>query len=335
MRPNVSRDVSIFFAGVAIFIGGEAVFEGITGINIWEKIFAPMDDLVKQGRGLRFGLSRASGPTRYSIFLGIVLMLLTPWCISLIGRHDRKWVRVFGVIALLSCIAGIVATVSRGPLLGMVLAGAVSITIVWPWTFKWFAGTAMVGLLLVVTFWEQVISLVESTQTTNQVRVQVVEVDGEYEAFSGSRNRLLVWEIYGPLVLKGGPLGYGTEAVSSFPPNIPGLPTSAKARATLGIVDNSYLLIGLRFGWIGIGLFLALLGGSIVTAIQLRRSAGLILYPDGPAFLTAMASILVGVAFEIMTVFSSYDFMFWILFHCGIVAGLASLRRDMVRGLAV
>ncbi len=137
------------------------------------------------------------------------------------------------------------------------------------------------------------------------------------------------------MVLKGGPLGYGTDAVSSFPPNIPGLPTSAKARATLGIVDNSYLLIGLRFGWIGIGLFLALLGGSIVTAIQLRRSAGLILYPDGPAFLTAMASILVGVAFEIMTVFSSYDFMFWILFHFGIVAGLASLRRDMVRGLAV
>ncbi len=64
------------------------------------------------------------------------------------------------------------------------------------------------------------IALVESTQTTSQVRVQVVEVDGEYEAFSGSRNRLLVWEVYGPLVLKGGPLGFGTEAVSSFPPNI-------------------------------------------------------------------------------------------------------------------
>ncbi len=69
-----------------------------------------------------------------------------------------------------------------------------------------------------------------------------------------------------------------------------------------------------------------------MTAIQLRRSAGLILYPDGPAFLTALASILVGVAFEIMTVFSSYDFMFWILFHCGVVAGLASLRHDMLRG---
>ncbi len=40
MRPNVSRDVSIFFAGVATFIGVEAVFEGITGINVWEKILA-------------------------------------------------------------------------------------------------------------------------------------------------------------------------------------------------------------------------------------------------------------------------------------------------------
>ncbi len=153
----------------------------------------------------------------------------------------------------MSCIAGIVATVSRGPLLGMLLAAVVSIIIVWPWTFKWFAGLTTFVLIIVFTFWEQTIAWVESTQTTSQVRVQVVEVDGEYEAFSGSRNRLLVWQIYGPLVLKGGPLGYGTEAVSSFPPNIPGLPTSAKARETLGIVDNSYLLIGLRFGWIGLG----------------------------------------------------------------------------------
>ncbi len=77
---------------------------------------------------------------------------------------------------------------------------------------------------------------------------------------------------------------------------------------------------------------MSLLGGAILTAIQLRRYAGLLLYPDGPAFLIALASILVGVAFEIMTVFSSYDFMFWILFHCGIVAGLASLRKDVLRG---
>lgn len=101
---------------------------------------------------------------------------------------------------------------------------------------------------------------------------------------------------------------------------------------TLGIVENSYLLIGLRFGWIGLTLFVLLIGGSIVSAIRLRRSAGMILYPDGPAFLTAMASILVGVAFVMLTVFSSFDFMFWVYFHCGVVAGLASLRESMLRG---
>jgi len=67
-------------------------------------------------------------------------------------------------------------------------------------------------------------------------------------------------------------------------------------------------------------------------AIRLRRSAGMILYPDGPAFLTALASCLIGVSFVMLTVFSSFDFMFWVYFHCGIVAGLASLRDSMLNG---
>ncbi len=61
MRPNVTRDAAIYFAVAATIIGLEAIFEGVTGINVWEKVFAPMDDLVKQGRGVRFGLIRASG----------------------------------------------------------------------------------------------------------------------------------------------------------------------------------------------------------------------------------------------------------------------------------
>jgi hypothetical protein len=333
MRSGVLRYASPVFVASGIVLCAGVAFESLSGVNLWEWLFAPTDDLVSRSRGLRYDLLyRAAGPTRHPIFLGIVCMLLVPWCVALLARKEPVWQRWLGGAGLAAAFLGVCATVSRGPLLALVASALVAIPIAWPQATKWFLGIGGVVGIVAALSWGQLLAWVESTESSDQVRSRVIEVEGRADVYTGTRNRLWVWEIYAPLVVKGGPLGFGTDAVSSFPPNIPGLPANKKARQLLGIVDNSYLLIGLRYGWIGLGLFMSLLGGTIFTAIQLRRSAGMILYPDGPAFLTAMASILVGVALEMLTVFSSYDFMFWVLFHCGVVAGLASLRKDMVRG---
>jgi len=332
MRPGVIGDVARWFVGASIIVSVGSISEAFTGWNAWEWFFAPVDDLVSRNRGLRYDLLyRAAGPTRHPIFLGILLMLLVPWSLYMFFRLERPAEKLLGAFGLAGAALGVFSTLSRGPGLGLAIALIAASMIAFPKSVKWIATSCGLTVLVTVLFWNQAISLIESTESI-RVRSRVISVKDEQTVYSGTRNRLWVWEIYAPLVVKGGPLGFGTEAVSSFPPNIPGLPASAKARETLGIVDNSYLLTGLRFGWIGLTLFVLLIGGSIVTAIRLRRSAGMILYPDGPAFLTAMASILVGVAFVMLTVFSSFDFMFWVYFHCGVVAGLASLRDSMLRG---
>ena len=332
MRRSSLRAVAPYFCISGAVISMSAFFECLVGQNLWEFFFAPVDDLVSRIRTPRYGIAhRAAGPTRHPIFLAVTLLLLIPWSVCLACRADCRFYRFLGLFGVFSCVLGIASTVSRGPLIASGLSFIVFCTIAKPYLVKWFFLFIACILIVLTSFWTQFTFLVSLTDPAD-VKNRIIIVEDKSVVYSGTLNRLWVWKIYWPLVIKGGPLGFGTEAVSSFPPNIPGLPASAKARETLGIVDNSYLLTGLRFGWIGLSLFLILIFGSIVMAIRLRRSAGMILYPDGPAFLTALASCLIGVSFVMLTVFSSFDFMFWVYFHCGIVAGLASLRDSMLNG---
>lgn len=321
-----------WFAVSLIILGIGALVESYSGINPWEILFTPVDDLVQRSREPRYGLLyRAAGPTRHPIFLAILLLLLVPWTIALIERGTSRWAQAMGGCALVMALLGMLATVSRGPLIGLAMAASTAICIRWPKVRPGFLLTAVIILAASFFYGSEMVTWMEKTDARGS-RGKLVDVDDEAVVYSNTRNRLLVWKIYGPLVIRGGFFGYGTDAVSSFPPNIPGLPKSARAAETLGIVDNSYLLIGLRFGWVGVALFSLLLGGSIATALSHRRAAGLMFYPYGAAFLTALASILVGVALEIATVFFSYEFAYWLLFHCGVVAGLASLRQRLLGG---
>jgi len=331
MRGNSIPNVSLWFCSAGLVVSAGTIIESVYGYNIWEWLFMPTDDLVIRNRSPRYDvLYRAAGPTRHPIFLGVIFTLILPWAFPFIFRQGRYKTTFFGVVVFMFLFIGIVFTVSRGPLFGLIIAVVSSICIRWPRCIKYIALVGVFAAGNIVLYWPQFIELIESTESTSQ-RSSVITLGEDNITYSGTRNRILVWDIYLPLVGKGGAIGFGTEAVSTFPPNIPGLPASAKARDILGIVDNSYLLTGLRFGWIGLSLFLLLIFGSIVTAIRLRRSAGMILYPDGPAFLTALASCLIGVSFVMLTVFSSFDFMFWVYFHCGVVAGLASLRDSMLK----
>ena len=46
------------------------------------------------------------------------------------------------------------------------------------------------------------------------------KINGNLEVYDASSNRFFVAEIYGPLAVKGGPLGYGTKDTDSFPPHV-------------------------------------------------------------------------------------------------------------------
>lgn len=319
-----------WFVSVAAVIAFAAVFESVFDINLWETLFTEVDDLVKRVSGKRYNLAyRAIGPTRHPIFLGVLFLLLAPWSIVCLESTSSRSVRASAIAAAFLSVLGILATVSRGPLLALVPAIGFAVAIHYRWTRWIVCGFAVVLASVVVLHWDQALDLV--AHNINENRKQIVEVNGEEKVYDAARNRIYVYEIYGPFVVEGGPLGYGTRQSAGFPPGIPGIPSHVRNHDQLRLVDNSFLLIGLRFGWVGVFLLAGLFSSAIVTALSLRRTASTFLQPAGPLSVTAFSASMLAVALEVSTVFFSYDFAFWVLFHCGLISGLASYSKSRLR----
>ncbi len=336
LHRDALSELSPWFVGVGAFLACAACLEACLGINFWESLFTKVDGEVLRSSGKRFGIYRAIAATRHPLFLGTAFLLLIPWAMSLIDSSSNNPKRRHaGVLGLVAILIGLVATVSRGPLVGLICGGVFLLTIK-SRVARWMALVlVLVGAVLVVASHDEILQFVDiSTKGEDRPIGWIVDVNGEARHFTGPRNRLLILELYGPIVLRGGAFGYGTENSSGFPPkNIPGLPNDIKAREQLGIVDNSYLNMGLRFGCVGFALLVALLMITTATALRLTRVAGTYFYPNGPATLFAFAAIVVAYAVEIGTVFFHYDHRFLLLFTVGVIAGLQSQYRILRRGL--
>ena len=319
MHRDALAQLAPWFAGVGALVGLAAVAESLSGLNLWETFFVEVDDLVQTHRAKRFDLAyRALGPTRHPIFLAIVLMTVIPWAIGWRESGENRSQKVLASLAIIAIVLGMIATLSRGPVLAALL-GVAFATAVYSRIARYALITlSVVGAVVAYSKADAIMQWLDQTEG----RKAVVVVDNEERVYSGSRNRLFVLEIYGPLIPRGGVFGYGTEKVSSFPPNIPGLPTEASSRERLGIVDNSFILVGLRLGLVGMGILFALFLAAIVGCLSLNRIASTYFFPVGSQFIIAMAATLFALGTEITTVFFSYDFAFWILLLFGIVSGM-------------
>ncbi len=327
LHQQALQQLSPWFVGVGSFLAVAACLEALLGLNLWETLFTAADNEVLRSMGTRFGFYRAIAATRHPLFLGTIFMLLIPWAISLIdssSNHPNR--RIAGIVGLISLLIGLIATVSRGPLLGLFCGGLFVLAIkhrIVRWTVLVLV---LVGGILIAMRQDDMLQLVDiSTKGEYRPKGWIVEFDGEARHYTGARNRLLILELYGPIVLRGGALGYGTENSSGFPPkNIPGLPKDPEVRELLGDIDNSYLNMGLRFGCVGIALLIVLLVSTVTSAIRMTRIAGTYFYPNGPSTLFAFAAVVVAYAVEIGTVFFHYDHRFFFLLTIGVIAGLQS-----------
>jgi len=319
------------FALVGLIVGLAATFESLTGINFWEAIFIDAGDEVKRPVGKRFGLFfRAHGPFQHPIFLGIVMLLIAPWSAMTLAISKSRWEATLGILGLIGSVMGVMASVSRGPILAVLIAVVCGLCIWHRYVRYGVAVALLLGIGLVIAFPQAVIDLADATENS-ELRGKPVEIDGEVEVYTGTRARIFVWRVYGPLVLRGGLLGFGNEAASTFPPNIPGLPPEVKTREILGYVDNSYLLTGLRFGIIGCTFFSLLVVTSILISFGLMRNGAALFFPQERFVFLAFSATMIAVSLEILTVFSSYDFMFWLLLTIGSIAGMQSAVRVAMR----
>ncbi len=126
-------------------------------------------------------------------------------------------------------------------------------------------------------------------------------------------SRLLLLKNYNQALKSAGLTGYGMQATERFPPNIPHVPFDNVTRKQLPIIDNSYVLLTLRGGWIESLAFVLLHLIGVCQFLLVGRLSGPL-----SRFGYHMAATILGHAFVVFTVYPDYDFMFIFLWTIGV-----------------
>ncbi len=312
------RKIAPWAIAVLAILAAGAVCEVLTGINLWEMFFAKNADDYVPKMGRRFGLTRATGPAINPIFFAMMLFLLLPWPAVTFSQVDRRGGKWWGMLAAFIGVCGILATISRGPLMGLMVSAGIVCMIRIPRT-RWLGAALAAAAIACVLIWPtEIVELTRTGIKDHTKKATSVELDGEDIEYSGTLTRLLLFRAYARPLRYAGFLGYGTEACSGFPPNIPHLPESSEAILLMRHVDNAYVLMGLRFGWLGILTFALLPVVTIWTAIVLAR------LPRLTSVCSWLAGVIGGSALVLLTVYLASDFGSMTLWTCGLVSGLAT-----------
>lgn len=306
--------------GVLVALAVSSIFESVVRVNPFELVFGARPEELAKRDAMRLGFKRAYGPVTHPIYFGMLMTVLFPWLFhwwqnrSVAGRKGEALAVIF------VCSAGVVGTVSRSPVLSILL-GAVAVACVLSRWVRWPVGVVTVCCLaLLAVFPNEVIDNV-SRLTGGGHQIRLIEVDGKVAEYSSSRSRLLLLEVYRDAILKAGPFGFGTVAVTDFPPKIPYLEGRAELATRMKIVDNAYVLTSLRLGLVGCT--------ALVLFFVCAIATGYSLYSDRPDQLFPLAAccyLATMACFSLMMVWMCYDFGMALLWMVGILSGLASGR---------
>jgi hypothetical protein len=314
------KGIATWVVGGLLFLGLMSCFESLTNINPFELIFGPRPTELAPRNAARWGLKRAFGPTTHPIFLGMMITILMPWLACLWQSFESRRTRGLAVLVGVFALAGTALTGSRTPVL-TVLASSILVLALRMRILRWPLGISLgLAISFFAAFPNEVTTKV-SEWTGGVEKDRLIEVDGRAVITSSSRTRIHVFRVYSEALIKAGPFGYGSDVTSGFPLRIPNMEGSFKSANLFKTVDNGYILLTLRFGWVG-GIFLVILFlTAIGTGFSLYSSEQDKLFPG------AVACTLVVVAcFSLLLVFMHYDFGFPLLWTFGILSGLASLR---------
>ena len=302
-----------------------AIVEATCHVNLFEEVVGKRPWDHTPHHQMRWGIKRAYGTTMHPIFFGTVQLLLFPWSLYAASRAFRHrspgWWRVLPVVSAL----GIVSAASRAPVLAMAIAplvGAVLYLDRWRKTLA-FGGVA-VAVLAGIYHTSVIDGLDQWDQWGKKKRWStMVEIDGEKKEYNSTLHRIRILEIYRPAMARAGVLGFGTTATTNFPLNLPLGPQDVKTLKRVWTIENSYVLMLLRFGYMGVFCF-AMLGIATVGTfgwMSLRPQT------QGRVFLAGAAGTIAGYLLVIATVWNSHDFSFWYLWTAGAGAGLLAHRR--------
>ena len=306
--------------GVLLLVGVSACFESLTKVNPFEFVFGNRPTELASRNATRFDLKRAFGPTTHPIFSGMMIAILMPWLVCMWQSFESRRMRGFTVFAGAIAFAGAWMTGSRTSWLTILVAAALALALRFK-VLRWPLGLSMAIAIGGFAAFPYEVTDAISRWTGGGDKQRLIEIDGETVVTSSSRSRLHVFGIYSEALIKGGPFGYGSQATTGFPPRIPGMEGTFKSANLPEMVDNGYILLTLRFGWVGCACLVILFLTAISTGLSLHFEHSDHLFPG------VVACLLVVVAgFSLLLVFMSYDFGLPLLWTIGVLSGLASAR---------
>lgn len=308
-------------AGVAIVLGGVAIFEALSGFNPYEIVFGerPFEGVPRNA--MRWGFRRAYGICLHPLYNGVLLCWLSGWLLypawrSLNRLSHNLWLLVAGI-----GLCAPIATGSRGPFLAVSIVFLAS---AFCYFAKWRLRMTILTLALgfgSAIFQEPIFNAFDhwSGETTQGRQLKKIELNDEVERFSSARARLTLFKIFWTPLTRAGLLGYGTESVSTFPPNVPTGSDEVEAMRDIWSVDNTYILLTLRFGYLGLLSFL-LLGGT--SLFQLVRVKDFDPNSSVAVFVASLFGSICALLVLIFTVWMPAEFGFPLIWSLGVSSGL-------------
>lgn len=312
-------EIARWVPAVLIVLGVASVVEAVTRVNPFELVFGerPLEGFPRTAS--RLGYKRAYGTVLHPIFYGMLMLILLPWLSVLMTRERTARERSLSIIALVVTAAGITGTVSRIPWLGMLAGSAILMAFCYRW-LRWPVALSAAGSILCLVLLPNETADALSRWTGGGDTKSPVAIDGKLVEYTSTRSRLLIVPAYRDALRTARVTGYGTALTTGFPPRIPYLQTDTNSAQRLKNVDNAYVLLTLRFGWLGLAALTALLATGLGTAISLYRDR-----PD-QKILASLTALLMVVLPALTMTWMSYDFGFELLWTLGVLSGLSSAR---------
>lgn len=306
---------------VGLLLAFEAAIEAWFSVNPYEWVFGlrPLEGVSRDAQ--RWNFKRAYGPCLHPLYFGVLLAWFFAWQIhaawrAVLNRSSLLWLFPFclGAIAPL-------ATGSRGPMIAGVIAFIGILFFSLP-KLRWgMIATAGAIIILLAVNQERVLSMLDnwSGETDHGRQLKELTIEEKSDKYSSARARLTLFRIYREPLLKAGFVGYGTAAVTGFPINVPIGSDQAEVARDVWSLDNTYMLITLRFGYLGLGCFLAMILLSLWQVIRVfdaERGRSI------AWFAACLAGATLSAAWLIFGVWMPMDFGYPFLWGIGATSGL-------------
>ena len=146
---------------------------------------------------LRMGFKRAEGPARHAIYFGMLQVLLWPWTLQIARSQLKGTAAVRRWPLPVISVGGVLATMSRGPMLALGVVLYLLTILRWPRLRIPLLIVAAVAVLLLAWQRERVLRNLHAwAGETELYAARRIVVDGQQVEYSGTMQRYYLWKVY-------------------------------------------------------------------------------------------------------------------------------------------